>query len=370
MVNKLYPPWNGGMELYLAQLSESLVAEGVDVTAIVGQRKRAEYREETIHGVRVVRGATLARVARTPIVPRFRALLRRASPDLFHFHAPYPWGELAALTARANAPWVVTYYHDVVRQRVAGAFYRQILSRFLARARRIIVWTDELLASSAVLTPHRHKVVVMPGAIDTSRFVPSRHSHARATAFREQYGHGGRIVLFVGRLVYYKGLIDLVEAMHGVDAALVIVGEGPLRGEVVERAQRLGIASRVHLAGELSADDLPAAYQGSDMLVLPSTHKTETFGLVQVEAHASGIPSICTELGTGTSTANVHGETGLVVPPRAPGELRDAVVRLLNDDVLRRTLGRQAQARALRVLDIKAHTRRMISLYADVLANG
>jgi glycosyltransferase involved in cell wall biosynthesis len=370
MVNKLYPPWNGGMELYLAQLSECLVANGVDVTAIVGQAKPAAYREETIHGVRVVRGATLARVARTPIVPRFGAVLRHVSPDLYHFHAPYPWGELAALAARLEAPWVVTYYHDVVRQRIAGLFYRQILRRLLTRARRIIVWTDQLLASSPVLAPHRDKVIVMPGAIDTTRFVPSSESHARANTFRAQYGHAGRIVLFVGRLVYYKGLIGLIEAMQGVEAALVIVGDGPLRADVIAHATRLGIASRVHLLGELSPHDLPVAYQGSDMLVLPSTHKTETFGLVQVEAHASGIPSVCTELGTGTSTANIHGETGLVVPPRAPGALRDAIVRLLSDDVLRRTLGRQGQARAIRALDMKAHTTRMISFYADVLTGG
>jgi rhamnosyl/mannosyltransferase len=369
MVNKLYPPWNGGMELYLARLSERLVAADCTVTALVGQRDHGLRLEETIAGVRVIRGRTLARIARTPIVVGYRRMLREAQADLVHFHTPYPWGEFAALTARLSAPFVVTYYHDIVRQRLLGAAYRPMCEKLLARARRVLVWSDRMLASP-VLAAHREKVVVMPGAIDTARFLPTDASRERASAYRRRLAIGGRVVLFVGRLVYYKGLLDLIEAMHGIDATLVVAGEGPLRAPLLARARQLGLDSRVRLLGDVSDEELPLLYQASDVLALPSTHKTEAFGLVQIEAHASGIPSICTDLGTGVTTANVHGETGLVVAPNAPGALHDALITLLEDDGLRHAMGRRAQARAVRDFDLGAHTEQMLSLYVDVLERG
>ena len=292
MVNKLYPPFIGGMEGYIRALAEALQRlPGVRVDVVVGQR------------------------------------------------------------------WL-------------GLGYQPLLRRFLERAARIVVWSHELLESSAELRPFRHKTVVLPGAIEVSRFVATPESRVHAASLRARISGGRPIVLFVGRLVYYKGLAELIAAMRDVDAVLLIVGDGPLRRESEALADRLGLRCRVHFRGEVDAAELPAVYQASDLLVLPSTHRTETFGLVQLEAHVAGIPSICTALGTGVESANVHGVTGLVVPPRDHDALREAIISLLGDDERRWRMGRCAQERALRDFDIASHARRMRAVYDDVLRAG
>lgn len=367
MVNKLYPPWVGGMEVHLAQLARQLVASGqVDVRVIVGQEQRGRFVEELVDGVPVLRAATIARVARTPITIGLARLLRSVGADVYHFHSPYPWAEFVALGASLRAPIVVTWYHDIVRQRLLLKLYRPLLDRFLARAVRIVAWSPEALAGSPLLRRHAAKTTVIPGGIDTTPFVPCERSRGKAAALRRALAPSGPVILFVGRLVYYKGVDVLLRAMAFVPGTLVVVGRGPLDAELRTLAGGLGIAGRVRFAGGVAADDLPPYYQASDVLVLPSTEPTEAFGLVQIEAHASGIPSICTDLGTGTTFANVHGTTGLVVPPRDPRCLADALRQLICEPELRHRLGCAAQRRALAEFDVRVCAGRMLALYHDV----
>jgi len=137
----------------------------------------------------------------------------------------------------------------------------------------------------------------------------------------------------------------------------------------VALAADLGIRHRVHFVGQVSDADLPLYYQASDMLILPSCERTEAFGLVQLEAHASGIPSVCTSLPTGVVFANVDGVTGLVVPPRDSESLARAINQLCGDDALRRRLGAQAQRRAIDQFDISRCADRMMELYRLVVAD-
>jgi len=153
-------------------------------------------------------------------------------------------------------------------------------------------------------------------------------------------------VLYVGVLRYYKGLPYLIEAMQHVDANLVIVGEGPMSATLRQMVFRLGLASRVFFIGQVSNQELPAYYHAADCFVLPASERSEAFGLVLVEALASGLPIISTELGTATSYVNLHDESGLVVPPRDAAALAEALNRLLLDDALRARLARGALARA------------------------
>src|SRR5262249_13039827 len=152
------------------------------------------------------------------------------------------------------------------------------------------------------------KCEVVPLGIDASRFAQA--DERQVAALRERYG--APLLLFVGRLRYYKGLHVLLEALPSVRANLLIAGDGPER-EHLEAL--LGVAGRVHFLGDTPDEDLPALYRAAEVFVLPSHLRAEAVGLVQLEALASGVPCVCAELGTGTSYANRHGETGLVVPP-------------------------------------------------------
>jgi rhamnosyl/mannosyltransferase len=151
-------------------------------------------------------------------------------------------------------------------------------------------------------------------------------------------------VLAVGRLVYYKGVDVLLEALAGTAGLrLVIVGDGPLRLQLQALAQRLGVAARVLWLGTLSDEALAAAYGASQVFVLPSVAASEAFGIVQVEAMAAGLPVVSTKLGTGVEEVNRDGETGFTVRPSNPRDLASALSKLAFDVPLRR----QFAARAL-----------------------
>ena len=108
------------------------------------------------------------------------------------------------------------------------------------------------------------------------------------------------IVLFVGRLVPYKGVDVLLEALKGLDAVALIVGEGPLRARLEEQARELGVCRvSVRFLGAVDDDELAALYRACNIFVLPSVTRQEAFGVVQLEAMAAGKPVVSTDLGTG-----------------------------------------------------------------------
>jgi rhamnosyl/mannosyltransferase len=177
------------------------------------------------------------------------------------------------------------------------------------------------------------------------------------------------VILFVGRLRAYKGLPYLLEALRSLEANLVIAGDGPEAGSLQRLVHRMGLVDRVHFAGHVPRELLPAAYQAADVFVLPSHLPSEAFGLVQVEAMASGLPVVCTELGTGTSEVNRHGETGLVVPPADPAALAAALSRLLGDEALRHRLGAAGRRRAEQQYEASVYVARTERAYAETLAS-
>ena len=203
----------------------------------------------------------------------------------------------------------------------------------------------------------------MPLSIDVERFASPQP--ARVRTIRRRYA--GPILLFVGRLRYYKGLDYLLRAMKRIDATLLIVGAGPEAARLGAMSYEAGLAKRVHFLGDVSDEALPAYYQAADVFVLPSSHRSEAFGIVLLEAMAAGAPLITTELGTGTSWVNQNGVTGLVVPPRDPEALANAIDRLLSDASMREEMGRRAQERARTEFDLPVLVDRVMAVYEQAL---
>jgi len=190
----------------------------------------------------------------------------------------------------------------------------------------------------------------------------------RAREFRQRYGPP--LVLFVGLLRYYKGLSFLIEAMPQIPGRLLVVGEGPQGQEWRELTRQRGLEDKVTFLGRVSDEDLVALYHACDVFVLPAIHRSESWGAVQVEAMACGKPVVCTELGTGTSFVNVHGQTGLVVPPRDSAALAQAIGALLQDESLRQQMGQRARERAEQEFSSSVMVKRLVDLYRDVLVVG
>lgn len=360
-----FPPVQGGMERTVNRMARGAVAAGADVTVLTSAHGERRGSEETIEGVRVIRCGEWARFASTPVCPSMPARLAGLRADLLHLHFPSPPGEVSCLVTRTKTPSVVTYQSDVVRQAILLRFYRPAVNAVLDRARVLMPTTPQYIERSEFLRPRRQKCVVVPLGIELDEFGASDEPDERARALRERYGTP--LALFVGRFRYYKGLEVLLEAMPHVNGHLVLVGGGREEGSLRARCARLGVERRVHFAGDLGQADLLAHYRAADVCVLPSTHPSEAFGLVLVEALASGRPAVSTELGTGTSFVNRHGETGLVVPPGDPRALADAIGRLFADRELRVRMGEAGRARARELFSAERMIRNVLDVYEGVL---
>jgi len=375
MVNKYYsPPHLGGVETVVRTLSEGLVEHaGARVRALVSNEGR-ERLEETVGGVEVVRLPRQLALSSAPVAAGMPGALRDEMrregpdgpepPDVVNLHSPYPWGELSFLQAGLDLPSVVLYHSDIVRQQLLLTAYRPFLERFLDRVDLIVTSSPNIVRSSEFLAPRAEKCRVVPFGLPAQRLAATPAVLRRAAELRAAHA-GRKIVLFVGRLVYYKGVDVLVRAMADVDADLVLIGRGPLEAELREFAHASGIAARLTCLAPLDDDELAAWYRAADVFCLPSVARSEAFGLVQIEAHAAGTPVVSTDLPTGVPYANPDGVTGLTVSPGDAGALAGALGRLLGDDELRARLGRQAQARALREFTVPRMVAGTLAVYAE-----
>jgi len=369
---KDYYPVLGGIENHIRLLAEGQAARGHDVTVLATNRG---LRTTTARqgGVRVIKAGRLLTVARAPLSLAFPLFLARQRPDIAHLHFPYPFGEVSHLLLGRARRTVITYHSDVVRQKGWLRLYRPFLTRVLDRADRIIATSPPYIESSPYLRPRAGRCTVIPLGINLQRFQTLNPTLVQS--LRARYGTAPSpgtsdypLLLFVGLLRYYKGLSYLLQAMTHIRARLLVIGEGPMENEWRRLAEALAIADKVRFLGQIPNEQLPAFYHAADLFVLPATHRSEAFGLVQVEAMAAGLPIISTELGTGTSWVNQHDETGLVVPPRDAPALEKAISTLLSDPDRRHRMGQAGRNRAQREFSHTVMTGRVLALYKSVLA--
>jgi glycosyltransferase involved in cell wall biosynthesis len=370
MVNKYYsPPHLGGIEVVVRHLSEGLVrCAGAQVRALVCNESRRRV-EESVSGVEVLRLPRHLRISAAPVAAGMPGALRTAARgsdrcDILHFHSPYPWGELSLLASRPHVPSVVLYHSDIVRQKRLLAAYRPFLERFLDQVDLIIVSSPNMMRHSPFLTPRAAKCRVVPFGLPLEHVAESSDAPRRAAELRGAHA-GRRIVLFVGRLVYYKGVDVLIRAMADLDADLVLIVDGPLESELRGLAREVGVAARSTFLSPASDAELAAWYHAADVLCLPSVARSEAFGLVQIEAHAAGTPVVSTNLPTGVPYANLDSVTGLIVPPGDAAALAGALRRLLADDCLRLRLGAQARSRALSEFTVPRMVEGTLQVYAE-----
>jgi rhamnosyl/mannosyltransferase len=357
----------GGLERYVFELARGLEGE-VTFTNIVARRGAAPDTQLVGETIAARAWLNLAGTPVCPTMPWHALRLHRRQPfDLVHLQFPAdPMAHLATSLLPASVPRVISWHSDIVRQERMLRLYRPFLDRLLRSTKAVIAATPAHFASSHQLGAAQGRVpfYVIPYGLDLSRF---RERPALADELRRRYGN--RFLVFaLGRHVYYKGFAFLIRALAELpDSALVLGGQGPLTEELRRAAAEAGVAARVHFVGRIPDTELPAYYHASDVYCLPSVERAEAFGIVQVEAMASGRPVICCELGNGVSWVNQDGVTGLVVPPADPGALAAALRRLKDSPSLRTRLGEQARARAFSTFTRAAMARDTLKVYRDVV---
>lgn len=194
-----------------------------------------------------------------------------------------------------------------------------------------------------IFKANKNKIKEIPFSVDTERFMPAEKAKSDKEVFK---------FIFVGgldRAHYFKGIDVLLKALNLLDKdaknwRLEIVGSGEMRSQYEDRARELGIADKVVFAGNVTDEDLPKKYQEADCLVLPSINKGEAFGIVLLDAMASGIPVIASDL---PGVRKVFTEaSGLKVKPGDAEDLAEKLKYLIDSPEVCRRMGEAARKEA------------------------
>jgi rhamnosyl/mannosyltransferase len=385
-LGKFYPPASGGIETHVRTLAQAQAALGADVRVICVNHAGPDGRDATWRRVgrtptaaewdgpvRILRVGRWASVARLDVCPRLALVLRRLMddpPHVLHLHTPNPTMLLAVAWFCPALPLVITHHSDIIKQRLLHypfSFFERLV---YMRASTVLATSPAYASGSETLRRFMDKVQDLPLGLDLTPFLrPGRSALAFAERLRAAYP--GPLWLTVGRLTYYKALHIALEALARAAGTLLVIGTGPLDEELQRRAEQLGVSGRVVWQGYASPDELVGAYHAATALWFPSNARSEGFGLVQVEAMASGCPVINAAVpASGVPWVCQHEATGLTVPVNDAGALAAAAVRLLGDPQLRGRLVSAARERAATEFDHVTMARRSLVIYERVLAGN
>lgn len=367
----------GGMGQVVEEHASHLAARGHDVTVFVPVIK-----QETLSLYRSIAPSFVI----TPIKPRLRyghgAWIPQLTKmldgfDVVHFHYPFIGGTGAVIKWRGKpidqstsrlVNWstsqlvnsrrlVITYHMDLVGRGLFRPLFRSyqriVLPRLLRAADRITVSSLDYAEHGDLaryLPTLRDRLVELPFGVDTEKFEPREPD---GTLIRElAIGLEESVILFVGgldRAHYFKGVPVLLRALallreETKAVRLIIAGLGRMIPTYRQLARRLQIADAVLFASNISAPDLLRYYSIADVVVLPSTDRSEAFGLVLLEASSCGRPVIASNL-PGVRTVLEDQRTGLLIPPSDSQALMQALAWILTHPEERAAMGRAARAR-------------------------
>jgi len=210
------------------------------------------------------------------------------------------------------------------------------------------------------------KVRIVPNGVDTEKFKPTND----APEPRKQFGFGNEpVVLFVGSLISRKGLPLLVKAAEKVvkdrpDTKFLLVGDGPLRENLDATLKQVNLGGNFVFLTNIRDEVLPTIYNCADVFVLPSIQEGQ--GNVLLEAQACGVPVVAFDIG-GVNEAVHAGETGLLAERGNTDALADSLLKLVNDEALRKQMGLAGRRFVSENITWKLCAKRMLEVYRSVL---
>lgn len=360
-----YKPIVNGVVASIDALRDGLCARGVEVTTVAPHFPRFIDDDER-DVVRIPSLPLPTQTAYRLCLPYLNADDRRRvrGLDIVHAHSPFVTGWMGASYARRHRiPLVFTYHTRLDAYAHYAPFDRGTTERAMSElTRRYANWADAVVVPTQAMEIRlrelgvRAPIAVVPSAIDVERFAGGR----RSALVRARLGANddAPLALVVSRLAMEKNVELALDALARTpDLRLAIVGEGPHRAALEERARRLGVDARVRFTGTLARERLPDVYASVDAFVFPST--TDTQGLVLAEALAAGLPVIAAD---SAASRDVLVGTGRLVAAD-PEALADAIRSAL-------AAGRDQSAvhLAFSRFTVEMQTRRILELYQEVLA--
>jgi glycosyltransferase involved in cell wall biosynthesis len=339
-VTATFPPYNAGTGNVCYHNSIELVKLGHNVSVYTGQR--SNLKEENPGTLSVKYLKPLFIIGNAPFLPQ---LLKLKDYDVVHLHYPFFFGaEFVYLNSiLRNSRYLLTYHNDVISDGLFGLFFKihknTLMKLILNRAEKIIVTSIDYSKNSflsEIWERNPEKIVEISNGVDIEKFNPNNDS---STIRKRLNIENQKIILFVGALDkphFFKGLDILLESFKKIcnpNYRLIIVGDGELKQNYIEKANNMGVVSQVIFTGRVSSEDLPLYYAASDVTVLPSTTMGEAFGLVLVEAMATSKPVIASNL-PGVRSVVDDGENGFLVIPGNSEDLALKIKTILDDEEL------------------------------------
>lgn len=363
-----FKPNGGGLEEYAYQIAKGLQdTRGWQVTVATSGRK-PDAGTGDFQGVRVHRLPYWLTLSNTPLGFRWRRRLKQIiaaeRPDVIITHAPVPG--MIDLTAglAGNIPFVVTYHYgsmlkgDRLIDPVIRSYESLLLPRALRGARGLIL-TSTFVQRTALLRPYTGKSIVINPGIDASFYPPRPVRQA------------GHTLIHIGGLKCGERHKDLLTSLRVTtelrktypDVRLIVVGNGNHQQYFERQADQLGITGNVEFRGLLARKDLLAAYHCADVLITPS--RTEAYGMVLIEAMASGLPVVASSVG-GIPEVVTDDETGFLVQPGDVAGFTRKISKLFDDAALRERFSRNG-LRAATAHDWSVQVERTAEFVENVL---
>lgn len=362
-VGKYYYPFQGGIERCIQTLTDEL-GRDFEFKALVSN-VRAATAIEHLGNCQVIRMPRFGVLLSQPLNPAIFYWLFKIKADIIHLHLPNPLAVVALWLVRPKGKLVVSYHADIIGKGLIASLINPFLNVVLKKARYIVVTSQNLIELSKTLRKYRNKCVVIPHGIDPGRFELTEDVKEISVKIRQEAAKP--IVLFIGRLVKYKGLEILIRAIQGLDIKLIIVGSGGLERYLKKLAAKLGQGPKITWVGNVPDENLAAYYYSCDIFVLPSYLNSETFGISLLEAQLCAKPVISFGLPTGVALINLNDITGITVNPVGIDPLRQAILKLLGSPELRDKFGKCGRERAMRDFTSSSMGQSFLRLYTAII---
>lgn len=351
----------GGVQVHVRQLALRLLELGHGVVVVTPSGKRAAEPFVRVAGrpIRVPYNESIAPIAPTPrAFTATRDALRELRPDVVHVHEPFVPGPSMFAAMSARAPVVATFHAYAPRSRllaVAAPVLRRIWQRLAVR-----IAVSEAAAEFAARPMGQAGLRIVPNGADVDMFASARPAELPE----------GRRILFVNRLDPRKGFGVMVEAFRSLaserpDVVLVVAGDGPERSAL--RELPIETRDRVVMLGNVPHEELPPYHAACEVFCAPATGR-ESFGIVLVEAMAAGLTVIASDI-PGYREVVRSGVEGLLIRPRDPEALAEAVGGVLDDADATKRFGEAGRARAQRY-SWDTIAREIEEIYREVEGSG
>ena len=339
----------GGLSTHVYHLSRSLYRKGADIQLITCDFPNVSL-QEINGGVRVSRVNSTSIQERdfllwiyhmnSLMIDRSIEILKNETFNVIHAHDWMVGRAALEIKGLYNLPLVTTIHATEIGRNRGSSFHNDFQKAIHRMEDLLIRNSDGLICCSSYMQKHvesnfnisTNQIDVIHNGVDTLSFNHTPDIRKAMSEISQRYRiPNGKILLYAGRLVLEKGpdiLIDAFEVLHyeNPELSLIIVGEGPLKQSLMNKVIRLGLQNRIHFMGFVDQETLVAIYRSADVFVIPSLY--EPFGIVALEAMASGVPVVSSDVG-GLSEIVENAVTGLKVQPGDPQLLASAIRQVL-----------------------------------------